>query len=369
MRLSNEKGSSMHTSFPVYYAGFEVGSGFSGLKLIPADGVPLAQDLATLPSFLADGDITTLLKGHDTEAKLPEIPQRGDYVLTWQNHTYFLGQLLEHGTQSHSAFNDERRYWSEHAQMLLLCLACQLVPERCFELRLVTALPVSLYDRVRRQQVKQALTRHFRFTFNGRIREVRVKCGYVAMEGQGILIHCGDESSEQAVVDLGERTTDLVAASGQRLISRLCKGLPLGVGQLVEDLQQLWQRYRRKLSVEKAHALLTAYAHHRSYPRSATGASLFPDEAISEVIQESLQRLARSLSSFLVGTWNVEGAPAGTQFETIYLGGGGTYYFEEVVRQALQDCSLVSVPDPEHANIRGYAELAVSLGEERWEDN
>jgi hypothetical protein len=267
----------MHTVFPVYYAGFEDGSGFSGLKIIPADDLPLAQDLAVLPSFLADGDVTTLLKGSDPDAKLADVLQSEDYVLTWQDHTYFLGHLLEHGTYSHNAFSDERHYWSEHAQILLLCLACILIPERCFELRLVTALPVSLYDRERRQQVRRALSQHYRFLFNGREREVIVKCGYVAMEGQGILIHCGDASSRQAVIDIGERTTDLVAANGQRLLGHFCKGEQFGIGQLVEDLQQLGYHYRRKLSVEHAHTLLNAYAHHRSYPRIATGMGHLPD--------------------------------------------------------------------------------------------
>ncbi len=181
----------MQTVSPIYYAGFEVGSGFSGLKLLPADGLAFAQDLVTLPSFLADGDMTTLLKSSDPEATLADVLQQEEYVLTWQDRTYFLGHLLEHGTHSTNAFRDERRYWSEHAHVLLLCLACILIPERCFELRLVTALPVSLYDRTRRQQVRQALSQHYRFTFNGRTRGVQVTCGYVAMEGQGILTHSG----------------------------------------------------------------------------------------------------------------------------------------------------------------------------------
>ncbi len=359
----------MQTVFPIYYAGFEVGSGFSGLKLLPADGLTLAQDLVTLPSFLADGDITTLLKSSDPEAKLADVLQQEEYVLTWQDRTYFLGHLLEHGTHSTNAFSDERRYWSEHAQVLLLCLACILIPERCFELRLVTALPVSLYDRTRRQQVRQALSQHYHFSFNGRPREVRVQCGYVAMEGQGILIHCGNENSKQAVIDLGERTADVVAANGQRLLAHFCKGEQFGVGQLVEDLQQLGQQYRRKLSVEKAHALLTAYAHHHSYPHITTGTGFVPDEEITAIIEGSIGRLARPLSSFLMGTWNIEGVPAGTQFETIYLGGGGAYYFEEVIRQTLQDCHIMTVPEPEYANICGYAELAASLDEDRWEVN
>ncbi len=356
----------MHPISPIYYAGFEVGSGFSGLKIIPADGLALAQDLATLPSFLANGDIPTLLNGSDPDASLAETLQRDDYVLTWQEQTYFLGHLLEHGTHSHNAFNDERRYWSEHAQVLLLCLACMLIPERCFELRLVTALPVSLYDRVRRQKVRQALSQHYHFTFNGRVREVQVTCGYVAMEGQGILIHCGDENSQQAVIDGGERTIDLVAADGQRLLLRFCKGEQFGVGQLVEEIQQLGLRYRRKLSIQKAHALLTAYAHHSSYPRITTGMGFIPDDEITAIIEGSIERLERPLSSFLVGTWNIEGVPAGTQFETIYLGGGGAYYFEGIIRQALEDCHIVTVANPEYANICGYAELAASLDEERW---
>src|SRR3981081_4373389 len=101
---------------PVYYAGFEVGSGISGLTVIPADGLTLAQDLATLPSFIADGDIAMLLKGSDPDATLSNVLQQDEYALAWQDHTYFLGNLLVHGNHLDNAFSDERRYWSEHAQ-------------------------------------------------------------------------------------------------------------------------------------------------------------------------------------------------------------------------------------------------------------
>ena len=360
----------MHNTFPpIYYAGFEVGSGLSGLTIFPADGLSLAQDLVTLPSFIADGDSAMLLMGSDLDARLSDVLQPDEYVLTWQGRTYFLHHLLEQGTHIDNAFSDERRYWTEHAQILLLCLACILIPEQRFELRLVTALPVSLYTRERRQKVRAGLSGHYSFTFNGHKREVVITCGYVAMEGQGILIHCGDEESKQAVIDIGERTTDLVAANGQRLIHRLCKGEQIGVGQIVEDLQQLARRHRRAISVEQAHALLHASAHHRPYPPISTATGHLPDDEIATTIHQSTGRIARTLSSFLAGTWNVEDAPAGSQFDTIYLGGGGAYYFEDVVRSALSDCHIVTVRDPQDANIRGYAELAVSLNEDRWEIN
>ena len=63
-RLYNERTNFMYDSFPlIYYAGFEVGSGISGLKVLLANGFQLSQDLVTLPSFIADGNIAMFLKG------------------------------------------------------------------------------------------------------------------------------------------------------------------------------------------------------------------------------------------------------------------------------------------------------------------
>ncbi len=63
-----------------------------------------------------------------------------------------------------------------------------------------------------------------------------MQCGYVAMEGQGILIHCGDENSQQGLIDVGERTTDGVAVRSQRLLVRFCKSEQFGVSQFVENV-------------------------------------------------------------------------------------------------------------------------------------
>ena len=308
-----------------------------------------------------------LFKGCDPDARLWEMLQRDDCVLTWQDHTYFLGDLVAHGTHLDNAFNDQSRYWSEHAQILLLCLAGMLIPEPCFELRLVTALPVSLCDGERRERVRGSLSQQYHFSLNGSAREVVVKCGYVAMEGQGILIHCGDDHREQAVIDIGERTTNLVAASGQWLIGRLCKSEQVGVGNLVEALQGLYKDSYRSLSVKQAHALLQAYAHHLPYPKIRTALGPLPDRVITSTIERAIQSLTRPLASYLSGTWNAEDAPAGSQFDVIYLGGGGAYYFEDVVRAALPNCHIVTIPHPQEANLRGYAKLAAEVDEERWQ--
>ena len=63
-RLYNERTNFMYDSFPpIYYAGFEVGSGISGLKVLLANGLQFSLDLVTLPCFIADGNIAMLFKG------------------------------------------------------------------------------------------------------------------------------------------------------------------------------------------------------------------------------------------------------------------------------------------------------------------
>ena len=353
----------------IYYAGFEVSSSTSRLTICPPDGHPLAQDEAILPSLIADGDLATLFQGGDQETKLADVLQQDDYVFTWHNRTYFLGNLVAHGIPLVNAFHDEHRYWSEHTYILLLCLACTLIPEHSFELRLVTALPVSLYDRERRQRVKHALSQHAHFIFNGAEREVSVKCGYVAMEGQGTLIHCGYESGKQAVIDIGEDSTNLIVADGHRLIYRLCKGEPFGVRQLVENLQLFAYYHRSTLSVRKAHALLEAYMYRDPYPTITTATGNLSHREITTAIEQSIRRVFGPLYSFFVDTWMVECAPAGSPFNIIYLSGAGADYFEDMAFLALGHCQMEIVPNQLNANIYGYADLAIELDTDCWQVN
>src|SRR5207245_10327475 len=111
--------------------------------------------------------------------------------------------------------------------------------------RVVTARPVTLYrTKENRTLVKKALEGWYPFRFNGRDREVLIKVGAVVMEGMGALIQYGEETGKQAVIDIGERTIDLLAADGQTPLGNLSSGDILGVGQIADELiREVRQQY------------------------------------------------------------------------------------------------------------------------------
>lgn len=346
----------------IYYAGYDPGSGIASLKLIPADDVELGTDIFALPSAIADGNTTDLLDRGDVDATLQQVLREGEYALTLQDADYYLGTLIEQGRNNTAALGADMRYWSLHTKILLLALAAKMIPEKHFELRLVTALPVSLYSRENRKKVKDALSGYYRYDFNGRKDiEVIVKTGYVAYEGQGVLVHSGRKSGKQGVIDIGERTTDIIGANGQVVNGRWCAGEEIGVGQLVDALKNLGKKYKRIISTDVAHDILKAYVHGDSLPRvTVQQKEEIPEGEMRDVIVKAVKRLSRTLSTLISGTWTAEdGGEAASDFDEVFLAGGGAWYFEKTVRDLIKNVTFVT--DPQDANVRGYASLAVGL--------
>lgn len=348
----------------VYYAGFDPGSGEATVNLIAADDIEPVEDIATLPSSIADGNANLLLGRGNVGATLGQVLSEGEYVLSLAGNDYFLGDLVREGRNSTSAIGDPNRYWSDHSRLLLLALSCLLIPESAVELRVVTALPVSLYNRENREKVKRALEGHYRFAFSApgrdsRTREITVKVGYVAMEGQGILVHCGAPSGEQAVFDIGERTFDLIVADGQKVLVTHCHGNEeLGVRLLVDDLQALAKLHKKVLKLEKAHEVLHAYANGEALP----ALSWISEEQLAEEIAASIQRAGRALCNFISANVTSDGETVAASLDRVYLAGGGAYYFREIIEELIEDAEkVVVVEEPELANARGYAELATRL--------
>jgi len=354
----------------IYYGGFDPGSGEATLNLHPADGVEMASDTMTIPSIIADGRPRDLLKRGDTDATLAQVLRDGEYVLSVNGNDYFLGEAIREGRNETDALRDPNRYWSNHARFLLLALACILIPERSFELRLVTALPVSLYDKENRVKMKQALEGYYRCTFAtaGQFsdREITVKVGYVAMEGQGILVHCGEAEGDQAVFDIGERTFDLVVADGQRLLTTKCAGEEIGVGLIVDDLKNFAKTRRRNLTTTKAHDLLFAYAHNEPLPTLGG----VDHEELHEEIGNAIRRAGRTLTSFIAAHLTTDGEDVAASFDRVYLAGGGAYYFRTLIADLIGDDKVTVVEDAEVANAYGYADLAKQLEQRKadiWE--
>jgi hypothetical protein len=354
-----------------YYAGFEIGSGVATLKLLPVDKSIVLDDegLMELSACFADGDLKRLMntRGNGKYTPLSSILHSGEHSITFrkgggEEYTFFLADLMDAGTNKRSTAGDQKRYYSPQAQAFLFTMAAAMIPQHSFELRLVTALPIKLFHNPdNRQRVKGCLEGQYQFIHNGVAHECVVKVGAVIMEGQGILIHDGNAELRQGVVDLGFRTTNLLAANGQRLLPPLCDGAEFGIGQIADDLAQMVSEHDAVLDVDQAQKVLYAWAHNEPLPVIYNGdGEPIAEQQVRNTIVESKDRLWSSISSFISACWNQDGGKAGSQFQKILLGGGGPYYYKEEFQQLLGK-KAVQVEYSEYSNVEGYAELASRL--------
>ncbi len=360
MRFSTARSASA-----VYYAGYDPGSRIATLYLCAQDHLDELLLALSVPSIVGDGSVADLVNIRtttDPNAQLSSLLKKHEFVLEYEGQEYYVGKLAEQeGKNPTAAHGVSNRYWSRHCLLLLLTLAADLIPERQFELRVVTALPVTLYrTKENRTLVKKALEGWYPFRFNGCEREVVVKVGAVVMEGMGALIQHGEETGKQAVIDIGERTIDLVAADGQTPLSNLCDGDILGVGQVADELiREIKQRYKRILSSIEAHEQLHAHVNGKPLPRLSANQQPIPADEIRCIIDKAIARVGRAINLYIAQKWNQEGGTVASNFSPVLLIGGGAHYFEPTVRTLIP---LVDRPDdPEDANPKGYLDLALSL--------
>ena len=371
MRFSTARSASA-----VYYAGYDPGSRIASLYLCAEDRPDELELSLSVPSIIGDGNIADLVNVRattDPNAPLASLLKKHEYVIEYEGQDYYVGELAEkEGKNATTAHGASDRYWSRHSLLLLLALAAVLTPERQCELRVVTALPVTLYrTKENRSLVKKTLEGWYPFRFNGRDREIVVKVGAVVMEGMGALIQYGEETGKQAVIDIGERTIDLVAADGQTPLASLCDGDILGVGQIADELiREIKGRYKRILTSIEAHEQLYAYANSKPLPHLAANQQPIPADEIRGIIDKAIARVGRAITLYIAQKWNQEGGAVASNFSPVLLIGGGAYYFEQAIKSLIP---LVDRPeDPEDANPRGYLDLALSLEDVKatiWERN
>lgn len=337
-------------TIPIYYAGYDPGSAFASLFTSGADGT---THLLTIPSFVADEPLISRSWGQS----------KGRESISYKDFDYFVGQrALDGGQNSTNASGDRGRYSGLHSQLLLFALVAALIPETDVELRLVTALPVNLHEKENRQATKRVLSGHHRFIANGVERSLIVKVGTVIMEGQGILMHYAKENvKDQAVVDIGERTTGLVAIDHVgNPIKRFVGETELGVGQVVNELRETIRlSFGRFITTSLAHKMLRASVQHAPLPVVKANNVAIPTDSIVGVIDKAIERVGRSINTFISSKWNVEGVTIGSNFDAISIAGGGAYYFTDIIRRQLMTATMTD--DPEHANVQGYHDLALGL--------
>jgi len=354
---------------PVFYVGFDPGSGVTTLYISPEENLDQVWTLSA-PSLVSDGNLADLanIRGRDVEASPASALHKGEYALSLEEggqvREYYIGELTKHGLNADDALGDPNRYWSHHSRLRLLALAAAIIPENVFELRVVTALPVTLYKiKENRNRVKQALQGYHRFTFNGRHKEVVVKVGTVTMEGMGALTAYSEGTGEEAIIDIGKRTVDLIAVEGRVPDPKRCAGdANLGVGKAIDEvIRVIQQRYHRVLSEELATELFYAYAHEQMLPEITTDDANVEPAQLHAIIKEAVTKQGRAINTFIAKTWNQEGGTLASNFRKVFLVGGGAHYFAETIRKHVKKASVPT--DPELANARGYLDLSLGLQE------
>jgi Actin like proteins N terminal domain len=359
------------TAIPVYYAGYDPGSGNTTLFVSPADDLSQVWTI-TAPSFVSDGNLIDLanMRGRDLDEPPSSALKVNEYAISMEEagkeREFYVGDLaVKQGSNPDDALADPNRYWGLHSRLRLLALACAIIPEQSFELRIVTALPVTLYKigKEYRAKVKEGLQNTYRFTYNGKPREVVVKIGAVIMEGIGALVACSEGTGEEAIIDIGKRTIDLVAAEDKSPQTQYCHGNPnLGVGKVADELARvILQKYKRKMSPTLATDLLYAYAHDERLPEVSTEDANVPPDQLHAIIREAITKQGRAINTFINSSWNQEGSTIASNFRKVYLIGGGAYYFAESIRKIIKKATVPTLP--EEANVRGYLSLALGLEE------
>jgi hypothetical protein len=105
--------------------------------------------------------------------------------------------------------------YSGHTLRLLMVLAGTLIKTPTFSVRIVTGLPVKVWDNEATvPQVQRALCGTHQFVLNRQPRVMHVEGVMVVMEGAGALaVHGLAEDVPQAVIDIGGRTVRRVTRS------------------------------------------------------------------------------------------------------------------------------------------------------------
>jgi hypothetical protein len=307
-------------------------------------------------------ELTRLRGGANLQRKL----QAGEYVLERDGSACFVGVLaLSQSANASTARGDVSRYWSGHTLRLPMVLAGSLIRQPSFSLRVVTGLPVRVWEKQTTvPQVVRSLCGSHQFMLNGQTRVMSVEAVLVVMEGAGALaVHGLAEDVPQAVIDIGSRTTELFWAEGQRPILPRCTGFERGVGDVSDKLAAYFlEQYGRELTALELRDILWSYAQHtRQRP-------IFVDTRpvqISDAVARCVREVGEDIRSRTSRVWrSSEQGKVASEAARVLAIGGGAYYFAPLLREVLPH---LEVPrQAELANAQGYLAIASQLPERVW---
>lgn len=359
-----------------YATGFDFGNGDTDLVILrgkerltrrmPTAFIECkASDVRVLQGLIQQQQSAT--NGGENEGKQPYLIQYANDPFCYAFGEYALTQ----GVEVWTGRGDENRYASPYALMAVIVAAASLVKDKEFGLYLVSGLPVDAFlkNQILRSRIKERLDGVHRFSLDGGTtwRTVAIQVGTVVMEGAGALIEYAGEiqaTTESAVVDIGQQTTDLYAQRGHVPMLEFCKNKHIGVESATLLLCDAFeQKYApRTLSALEAREILRTYASnknpkHRKYPQITVYGEAVPATVLDDFASRVVRKVGEDIASFVISSWRQAGGAA--RFSPVLLIGGGYYYFSEMVQARIKH--LRSPEDPTFANALGYANLAGKL--------
>jgi len=350
----------------VYYGGFDPGSGFSELWVVPADNPHQVKHMV-IPSWVASGTLNDIARRSRTIGADPmEELEQDEFVVQLDGTECYVGRLAQtSGSNSTNAFNDPRRYTNEHATMLLLALAGLLIPEDTFCLKYVTALPVSLYEDQRRTQVQDTFTRSFRYVWNGQPKHAELIVGAVVPEGTGALVLYGDTTSRTLVVDYGYRTTDVLCAVGQKIEFARSGGIQIGVGQMIDAFNDEFFKFSgRRLREDEAEPILRAYVQDEPLPMVKSNRRVVNESLIRASLHKTYTAIGLQANTRIAGIVNEDDSQMAADYDLVIPIGGGAHHFRKMLEIMIPNVEYVG--EPQSANPEGYMEIAIGLSESVW---
>jgi hypothetical protein len=319
----------------------------------------------SIPSDIGAGNLTQLTRIRGGAAQFGRLAL-DEHVLEVDGSSWFVGTLaLDQSATASSARGDIGRYWSGHTLRLLMVLAGTLITERSFTLRVVTGLPVTVWDTATTvPQVLRSLCGTHAFRLNGQARVMTVTGVMVVMEGAGALaVHGLAEDVPQGVIDIGGRTTELFWAHGQRPVLPRCTGFDRGVGNVGDTLAAAFlEQHGRALTSREIRACLRAYAQGQPQPPIfVEGRPVQLHEAIARAVHD----VAADIRSQVSRAWrSSEQGKVAAEAARVLLIGGGAYYFAPLLRALIPHLEVPK--QAEHANAQGYLAIGSQLPERAW---
>jgi hypothetical protein len=333
-------------------ASLDMGSGITTIYAQPVKAITKDRSergpifRLSFPSVVDTGEklLETIANGRNAPKGRPASAlTAGEFVLRMQGSAYehLVGSLADlEGEHPTDAKGDPDRYWGEHIKIVAATGLGAIIPDVRAEIRLNICMPFTLYSQERKERAIANLDGLYYCYVNEVYHELDLRVGTVVPEGFAAITRYGSPSGNNVSIDVGDRTTEIIFASGFKLVSRDSVGRTYGVRQVIENIiSEISTDYGRVLEVEEVRIMLKAYTAGIRLPRlkvaKGTPDGYLDGDAQREIITRKVTTMARALAKFIRATLNKEGAEIGSNLDTATIYGGGGYIFYEPLKYGI----------------------------------